>query len=222
MASLLKSLLAVLLGLGFLALEARAQSAAAAPKKPVIAFLGLTGNSDPQVGDAIARRIRDELDMDSELVSVPGEEVDKLFAKGILRGPDARPADPEALRREVGEAYFAYGVLERITVASKRKWWKPWAVKSEWTQGMRLRVTEGAQGKVIFDGVVAAAAKPESGFLFNPEGDWGKLPPLERDKRMRMMAEAVSVESAKALAKAVKDRTAPPSADSSNAPATPG
>ena len=214
-------MLAILLGLGFLALEARAQSrsAAAAAGRPAIAFLGMAEGSDPQLGETIVKRIRRELGVDSTLVSIPGEEVDKLFARGILRGPDASPTDAEALRREIGDAYLAYGILERIAVTSQRKWWKPWTVKSTWTQGLRLHVTEGARGPVIFDGLVASA-KPESGFLTGPEGDWGKLPPLEREKRMRSMAEMLSVETAKALAKAVKDRAAPAAASSDSA--TPG
>jgi hypothetical protein len=216
--SILKSLLAVLLGLGFLALDARAQGAPAeAPKKPAIAFLGLTEASDPQIGEDIGKRIRREIGADPELISVPGEKVAMLFAKGILRAPDARPDDPEALRREVGEPYFAYGSLERVSVTAKRTWWKPWSLKNTWTQGMRLHVVDGAKGEVVYDGLVAVAV-PEQGFLFAPEGDWGRIPPLERDKRLRIMAEAVSVQTAKALAKAVKDRQAAPAAGDAAAP----
>jgi hypothetical protein len=220
--SILKSVLAVLLGLGFLVLQSRAAPAAApaAGKKAAIAFLGLTDASDPQVGADIAKRIRGTLGADSALVSIPGEQVDKLFAKGILRAPDARPEDPEALRREVGDAYLAYGGLERIAVTSKRTWWKPWAVKNAWIQGMRLHIVDGAQGIVVMDSLVSAAV-PETGFLFAPEEDWGKLPPLERERRMRIMAEAVSVEAAKALAKAVKAR-APAPASPGNAAVPPG
>lgn len=216
--SLVKSMLAILLGLGFLFLTARAQTQAPSrpsgvtPRsgKPAIAFLGLTDASDPQIAGAMAQRIRGEIGNDSMLVSVPAEEVDKLFAQGILRDPDARPADPEALRREIGEAYLAYGSLERMSVATKRTWWKPWSLKSTWTQGMRLHA-DGPKGTAVFDGVVDAAVT-EPGFLFAPEEDWGKIPPLEREKRLRIMAEAVSVEAAKTLAKAVK----------SQAPAAPG
>jgi hypothetical protein len=217
--SLLKSLLAVLLGLGFLALQSRA--APAPEKKTAIAFLGLTEASDPQISAAIAKRIRGEIGADSALVSIPGEEVDKLFAKGILRAPDARPEDPEALRREVGEAYLAYGSLEGVAVTSKRILWKPWSLKNTWTQGMRLHVVDGTKGEVVYDGRVAAAV-PESGFLFAPEEDWGKVPPLERERRMRIMAEAISVEAAKALAKAVKGRAAAPATAGGNAPVSPG
>jgi hypothetical protein len=221
MTSLLKSMLAILLGLGFLVLQSRAQAPApAGAKKTAVAFLGLTDASDPQISAAIAKRIRGELEADSTVIAIPGEEIDKLFSQGILRGPDVRPEDPQALRREVGEAYLAYGSLERITVDSKRTWWKPWFVKNTWTQGMRLHVVDGIKGSVVFDSLVAAAVH-ESGFLFTPEEDWGKVPPLDREKRMRIMAEAVSVEAAKALAKAVKGRptTAPAPG---NVPATPG
>jgi hypothetical protein len=205
--SLLKSVLAILLGLGFLALQSRAQSPASAPvsKRTAVAFLGLTENSDPQISSSVAIRIRGALGADSGITAVPGEEIDKLFAKGILRGPDVRPDDPQALRREVGDAYLAYGSLERIGVSSKRTWWKPWAVKNTWTQGMRLHVVDGAKGAVVFDSLVIAAVK-EPGFVFTPEEDWGKVPPLEREKRIRIMADAVSIEAAKALAKALKTR----------------
>lgn len=214
-------MLAILLGLGFLVLQSRAQ-APAGTKKSAVAFLGLTDASDPQISAAIAKRIRGELESDPALTAIPGEEIDKLFSQGILRGPDARPADPQALRREVGDAYLAYGSLERVMVASKRTWWKPWSVKNTWTQGMRLRLVDGVKGSVVFDSLVAAAVH-EPGFLFAPEEDWGKIPPLEREKRMRIMAEAVSVEAAKALAKAVKGRSAPASAPApGTAPATPG
>jgi hypothetical protein len=219
---LLKSLLSILLALGFLALDARAQAEAPSPKTAV-AFLGMAEGSDPQVSDAIAKRIRIELGNDSGLLSVPEEDLARLYAKGILRAPDIRPEDPGALRREIGEAFLAYGRLERISVTTKRTWWKPWAVKNTWTQGMRLHVVDGLKGEVVFDAVVAAAV-PEAEFLFSPEEDWGRVPPLEREKRMRIMAEAISVEAAKALAKAVKERANPaaPVAPPGNAPATPG
>ena len=199
-------MLAILLGLGFLALQSRAQAPAA--KRAAVAFLGLTETSNPQLSAALTKSIRGRLGADSAIIAIPGEEVDKLFAKGILRGPDSRPGDPEALRREVGDAYLAYGSLEPLSVASKRTWWKPWAVKNTWTQGMRLHVVDGAKGAVVFDSLVAAAVR-EPGFVFNPEGDWGKVPPKERDRRMRIMADAVSIEVAKALAKAVKGRPTP-------------
>jgi hypothetical protein len=228
---ILKSLLSILLALGFLALDARAQAEGAstkveaAPKKASIAFLGMAEGSDPLVSEAIVKRIRIEIGNDSGLISVAGEDVARLYAKGILRDPETRPEDAAALRREIGEAFLAYGKLERITVASRRKWWKPWAVKNTWTQGMRLHVVDGPRGQVVFDAVVAAAV-PEAEFLFSPEEDWGKVAPLEREKRMRIMAEAVSVEAAKALAKAVKDRANPPApaepAAPGNPPATPG
>jgi hypothetical protein len=218
-------MLAILLGLGFLALQSRAQ-APAGTKKAAVAFLGLTDASDPQISAAIAMRIRGELGADPTLISIPGEEIDKLFSQGILRGPDLRPDDPQALRREVGDAYLAYGSLERITVDSKRTWWKPWSVKNTWTQGMRLHVVDGVKGSVVFDSLVAAAVH-EPGFIFTPEEDWGKVPPLEREKRMRIMAEAVSVEAAKALARAVKGHAAPASPPAAapapgNVPATHG
>jgi hypothetical protein len=225
MTSLVKSMLAILLGLGFLVLQSRAQPPAGS-KKPAVAFLGMTDASDPQISAAIAKRIRGELGSDPAVIAIPGEKIDQLFSQGILRGPDLRPVDPQALRREVGEAFLAYGSLGPITVACKRTWWKPWAVKNSWAQGMRLHVEDGFNGVVVLDSLVAASVR-EPGFIFAPEEDWGKVPPLEREKRMRIMAEAVSVEAAKALAKAVKGRPAPASAPASapapgNVPATHG
>src|SRR6478609_8612647 len=76
--SILKSLLAILLGLGFLALQSRAQApAAASAKKAAIAFLGLTDASDPQMRAVITQRIRGELAADTALITIPGETVDK-------------------------------------------------------------------------------------------------------------------------------------------------
>lgn len=219
MKSILKSLLAILLGLGFLALQSRAQTPAAGTKKPAIAFLGLTEGSDPQMRAVITQRIRGELAADTALLEVPGEKVDMLFAKGVLREPDARPENPEAVRREIGNAYLAYASLERLSVATKRTWWKPWSLKNTWTQGMRVEIVDGAKGTVVLDSLVATAVR-EPGFLFAPEEDWGKLPPLEREKRLRIMAEAVSVEAARTLGNAVKGRV--PAAATGNVPATPG
>lgn len=213
-------MLAILLGLGFLALQSRAQSPAPGTKKPAIAFLGLTEASDPQMRAVITQRIRGELAADSGLSAVPGEKIDKLFAKGILRETDVRPDDPEALRREIGNAYLAFASLERLSVATKRTWWKPWSLKNTWTQGMRVEIRDGAKGTVVLDSLVATAVR-EPGFILPPEEDWGKVPPLEREKRMRIMAEAVSVEAARILGNAVKARV-PAAAVAGNVPATPG
>jgi len=218
--SILKSLLAILLGLGFLALQSRAQAPAPVAKKPAIAFLGLTEASDPQMRAVITQRIRGELAADTGLSAVPGEKVDKLFAQGILREPDARLEDPEALRREIGNAYLASASLERLTVATKRTWWKPWSLKNTWTQGMRVKIMDGAKGNIVLDSLVATAVR-EPGFIFAPEDDWGKVPPLEREKRMRIMSEAVSIEAARVLGAAVKGRV-PAAAVAGNVPATPG
>ncbi len=225
MQTLLKTLLALSLGLGFLALDARAQdpaaAAAAAPaKKPTVAFLGLTEGSDPQVCDAITKRIRRELGADSALTSVSSEQVEMLYAKGVLRAPDARPEDPGAVSKALKAEYFAYGTLERIAVTSKRTWWKPWSTKVAWKQGMRLHVIDGTKGVVAFDGLVDAIM-PETNWL-DPEEDWGMIPPLEREGRLRAMAEAISVESAKSLAKTVKDKAAAAGTPPSAAPASPG
>ena len=53
---------------------------------------------------------------------------------------------------------------------------------------MRLHLVDGKKGEVVFDGMVDATI-PETALL-GPEEDWGKIPPLEREARLRVMASA--------------------------------
>lgn len=196
MGSIMKTLLALALGLGFLFLDLHA--------KPTVAFLGLSRDSDPRVSGDIARRIQWELGADTGLTAFSAEEVAVLYAKGVLTGPEAAPADMPKLAKGLGSQYYAFGKLEAAAVTSKRIIWKPWSLKVKWTQGLRLRVLDGSNGKVVFDGVVTCEV-PEKASFSRPDADLGKLSPMERESRLRIMAAAVSVDAAKALAKTVKE-----------------
>lgn len=197
MQSVIKTVLAVALGLGFLILDSHA--------KPSIAFLGLSRDSDPQVCDAISKRIQWELSADTGVTAFTREDVDMLYAKGLLRGPEAGPRDMPGLSKGLGAQYYAFGRLEPMAMESKRTWWKPWSVNVKWTQGLRLRILNGADGAMVFDGVVNGEVADKS-FLTGPESRWGRMSPLERETWLRKMALAVSLESAKMISKALKEK----------------
>ncbi|MDB5051737.1 MAG: hypothetical protein JWO30_4808 [Fibrobacteres bacterium] len=194
----MKTLLAISLGLGFLALDSHA--------KPSIAFLGLGRESDPQFSEAISKRIQWELSADTALYTYSNDEVALLFAKGILREPEAGPNDMPNLSKGLGAQYYAFGKLEPIAVASKRIMWMPWSIKVKWTQGLRLRVLE-SNGTVVFDGLVTAEV-PEKALFTAPDGKLGSMAPLERETYLRTMSAAVSVESARTVAKVLKEKAA--------------
>lgn len=224
MQTVLKTLLALAIAIGTLALDAGAQTdpasaPVAADPKPTVAFLGLDDEADPMVAKAITDAIRRQLDADSALLSTPDERIALVFGKGLLRKPEAGPADVVNLARVVGARFYAFGKLERISVTSKRVLWMPWSVKVQWDQAVRLRVIDSAQGAVVFDSRVDAAV-PEKALFMGPEENWSRMAPLEREKRMRIMAAAVSEVSAKAISKAVQERSAPvaPTADPSAPP----
>jgi hypothetical protein len=199
MNSIAKTLLAIILGLGFMVFDAHS--------KPTVAFLGLTRDSDPQFSEAISKRIQHELGADSALFAFPYEDVSLLFAKGVLSEPEAGPLDMPKLSKGMGAQYYAFGKLEPITMSSKRHRWMPWSIKVTWSQGMRLRVLDGRNGEVVFDGVVTAEV-PEKAVFIAPDGDLGRMSPLDRETYQRTMGMAVSVESAKALAKVLKEKAA--------------
>ncbi|MDB5106654.1 MAG: hypothetical protein JWP91_4343 [Fibrobacteres bacterium] len=199
MQSVAKTLLALALGLGFLALDLHA--------RPTVAFLGLDPESNPQISGDIAKRIHWELSADTGLSAFTLDEVSQLFAKGILAGPEAAPADMPKLAKGLGAQYYAFGKLEPIAVTSKRILWMPWSLKVKWSQGMRLRILDGTNGQVVFDGLVTGEI-PEKALFMGPDGRMGDLSPLERESRMRKMAAVVSVESAKTVAKVVKEKAA--------------
>jgi hypothetical protein len=199
MGSIMKTLLALALGSGLLVLDLHA--------RPTIAFLGLSRDSDPRVSGDIARRIQWELGADTGLAAFSAEEVAALFAKGVLSGPEAAPADMPKLAKGLGAQYYAFGKLEAAAVTSKRIIWKPWSLKVKWTQGLRLRVLDGSNGQVVFDALVTCEV-PEKALFSAPHADLGRLSPLERESRLRIMSTAVSLESAKALAKVIKEKAA--------------
>lgn len=200
MQTLLKTLLAIGLGLGFMALDVHA--------KPSLAFLGLGSDSDPRVSQSIAQGIQWELAGDTALFAYPGNEIALLFAKGVLRDPEAGPLDMPRLSKALGAQYYAFGTLEPIAMQSKRILWMPWSIRVKWTQGMRLRVVDGATGSVIYDGLVTAEV-PEKASFSAPESRLGNLSPLDRESRLRIMAAAVSAESARTLSKVVREKAAP-------------
>jgi hypothetical protein len=204
MNSIMKTLLALALGFGFLVLDIHA--------KPTVAFLGLTRDSDPRISGDIARRIQWELGADTGLAAFSAEEVAVLYAKGLLSEPEAVPADMPKLAKGLGAQYYAFGKLENVAVTSKRIIWMPWSLKVKWTQGLRLRVLDGSNGGVVFDGLVTCEV-PEKATFSAPDANLGKLSPLEREARLRIMAAAVSVESAKALSKALIEKAAGPAGE---------
>jgi hypothetical protein len=210
MQSLFKTLLAVALGLGFLALDLHA--------KPTVAFLGVSRDSDPQLCGDVTKRIQWELGADTSVRSLSAEEISVVFAKGLLQEPEAAPADMPKLAKGLGAQFYAFGRLEPVAVQSKRIIWMPWSLKLKWTQGMRLRILDGSNGEVVFDGVVAAEV-PEKGFLMPPEADMDKLSPMEREARTRKMALAVAVESARTVAKVLTEKTAAVASATEPAPA---
>ncbi|HKP94279.1 MAG TPA: hypothetical protein VJ385_00860 [Fibrobacteria bacterium] len=195
----MKTPLAIFLGLGFLALDLHA--------KPSVAFLGLSRESDPQVSEAISRRIQWELGADTALFAYPREEIALLFAKGVLLEPEAGPMDMPKLSKGLGAQYYAFGALEPIGVQSKRSRWLPWRIKVKWSQALRLRVLDGSNGTVVFDGLVTAEV-PEKALFSAPDGNLRAMSPLERETWLRTLGTAVSVESAKALAKVLKEKAA--------------
>lgn len=192
-----KILLACLLGLGFPPAEALS--------RPVLAFLGMGESTDPLIRRELAERIHWELAADTGISTVSREEVALLFAKGLLRGPAAVPADMPGLSREIRAGFYAFGDLQPMTVSSKRVWWKPWSLKVLRAQGLRLRVLEADSGKVVFDGIVTAEF-PETALFTAPEADMGRLPPMEREGFLRKAVAALSRESAKALSRAIKGK----------------
>jgi hypothetical protein len=130
-----------------------------------------------------------------------------LFAKGVLTEPEISPLDLPRLSKGMGAQYYAFGKLEGLSLACKRTWWKPWAVKVKWSQGIRMRVLEAASGQVVSDSLVSGDLADKA-FILEPT-PWEKMTPLEQDGFLRRMIPVVSLSSAKALAKVVKEKAAP-------------
>ena len=194
MRSVFRAWLVGALGLGCLGMDCHA--------KPALAFLGLSPDSDPLIRAELERRIRGELAADSSLSGFAQADIDMLFAKGILTGPEAGPRDMPRLARGLPAQFYAYGYLQPMTLSSSRIWWKPWKVNVTLAQGLRWRVLEGNAGRVIYDGIVPVTL-PEHAFLWAPENRFSRMGPLERDAYLRKLMPLLSAESAKALSKAV-------------------
>lgn len=198
MQSVFKTLLALALGIGFLALETRA--------KTTVAFLGIDPDTDPRFGKALSILIHQELAVDTALVSLPPKVVAGFLAKGELVLMETGPADIAKLKQGLDAGFYALGWLEPLTVANKRVWWMPWSVRTNWSQELRLRVLDGNTGEVVYDGRVPIQI-PEKHFLSGPEGNHSRQGALERDTRYRRMLPLLSSETAKAVSKVVGERT---------------
>jgi hypothetical protein len=209
MDTVLKTILACALGLGFMIMDAHS--------RPSLAFLGLSRDSDPMIREKLAGRIQFELSADTGLSVFSKDEVNTLFAKGLLNEPEAGPGDMARLAKGLGAQYYAFGRLQGLSNETSKKWWKPWDVKVKWNQAMRLRVLDGSTGATVFDGV-ASGTLDEKAFFVGPDA-WEKMGPLERDGYLNRMMAVLSVESAKTIAKAVKAKANPAKADTAAASA---
>lgn len=198
MQSVFKTLLALALGIGFLALETHA--------KTVVAFLGIDPDTDPRFGKALSTLIHQELAADTALVSLPPKAIDDFLAKRELVLMETGPADIAKLKQGLDAGFYAIGWLEPLSVANKRVWWMPWSVRTNWTQDLRLRVLDGKTGEVVYDAKVPVEI-PEKHFLSGPEGNHSKQGALERDSRYRRMLPLLSAETAKAVSKVIGERT---------------
>lgn len=197
----MKTLLAVALALGFLALESKAKTS--------VAFLGIDPDTDPLFSRALSTLIYQELEADTSLASRSRQAVGEFLAKAALERPDAGPRELPRLKQHLEASYYAYGRLEDLTVANKRVWWAPWSVKTNWSRALRLRVVDAANGETVFDGLVPAQI-PEKHFLHGPDGNLSRQSALDRDRQYRRILPFLSAETAKALAKVIADKGAKP------------
>ncbi len=211
MRPILKTLLACALGLGFLFLEAKA--------KPSIAFLGMNPDAQPMIYKKVENQIQKKLAADSALMIFPAEDIEMLYAKGILKNPEINAMDLPRLSQALGAQYFIFGSLEPVTFVTKRAKWKRWDLKTTWSQGMQLRILETSSGKAIFDGPITTEVE-EKGFINAPD-PWEKLSSLERDQYLQKMSSLLAIESANKIAKVIKEKSTPVGVDSSAKAASP-
>jgi hypothetical protein len=212
MGAILKTLLALGLGLGFLALDAPAQDAVPgqnAASNPTVAFLGIDNGTDPLFGRTFSAILHKDLSADSVLTVVPPRAVDDFLAAGGISFPLTGPADLVVLRNGLAADYYAFGWLEPLSVENSRKWWLPWRVNTEWRRDLRLRVLDGSTGRTVFDGKVEGRVA-EKHLFSGPDAGLSGKDPVERDSRQRRMLPVLSSETAKVLARAV---ASPPAAD---------
>ena len=201
MKGILKTILACLLGLGYLALDAHS--------KPSLAFLGFTSDSDPRIKDSFARQINFELKSDTGLSLFSTDEISMLYTKGFIKNADIGNLDLPLLSKTLGAQFYAYGRLETnvITSENKRIWYKPWDVSTKWNEGLRLRLLDATQGEIILDSV-ATGVMTQKSFVIAPDAFNG-LSVYEKEKYIQEMMTLVSKEAAKILSKAIKAKTQP-------------
>jgi hypothetical protein len=215
MRSVAKTLLALALAMGFLALDAKAQT----KTKATVAFLGIDPATDPLFGRALSGLIHQDLAADTGLASLPAKAVDDFLRKASFDRPEAGPGDIARLKLGLEAKYYAFGRLQELVVENKRVWWMPWTVKTKWTRTLRMRVVDGGTGETVFDGVVPAEI-PEKHFMKGPKADFSRQGAVERDHKYRRMLPFLSAEAAKALSRIVAEKSAgPASAQAGDAPA---
>lgn len=200
MQTVLKTVCAILLALGFLLLDARG-----AATRPIVAFLGLRADTDPLFHAELTKSIRRDLSADTSVASLPASEIDKLSATGALKGPEISAYDIPKLSAS-GAQYYAFGWMEPVTLEVKRKWTKPWDVNVRWSQSLRLRVL-GPDGSQVYDGLVPAEISEKS-LILAPDAPSAKMAPADRDRCERRMLPVLSEGAAKMLAKVITERAA--------------
>ena len=198
MQSVFKTLLALALGIGFLALETHS--------KTTVAFLGIDPATDPRFGKSLANLIHQELAADTALASLPPKIIENYLSKEDIDLGRVGPADIGRLKLGLDAGFYAVAWLEPLAVANKRVWWMPWSVRTNWTQGLRLRVLDGKTGETISDSKVPVQI-PEKHFLSGPDGNHSRAGAMERDSRYRRMRPLLSTETAKALSKVVGEKS---------------
>ncbi len=204
MQTVFKTVLALVLALGYLVMDAYS--------KPSLAFLGFDRESNPLIRDNLRSRIQFELAADTGLIAFSNSEVAALFSKGVLSEPDVSPVDLPRLSKELSAQYFAFGQMETLESVSKRIWWKPWRLKVTWSQEIRLRVLEASTGILVYDGRVTGHLADKA-LLTGPK-PIQLMSPLEKEGYLNRMLSVLALETSKTLAKAVKEKTAPAGAAS--------
>lgn len=194
-----KSVLSLILGAGVLVSLSQAKTS--------VAFLGIDPETDPLFGRALTALIHQDLAADTGLASLPPRDVSAFLARAALAKPEAGAAEIGLLKRNLEASYYAFGRLEDLRVSNKRIWWKPWAVATEWTRILHLRVLDGATGETIFDGRIPALIA-EKNLFTGPDGRLSEAGALERDRQYRRMLPFLSAEAVKALGKVLGERAA--------------
>ncbi len=207
MDAVVKTLLACVLGIGFIILDTHA--------KPTVAFLGLTENSDPLIRESLGNQIQYELTADTNLFVFSKEAVARVFSQGLIAQPEISAMDLPRLSEGLGAQYFSFGKLESLGFTTKRARWKPWSVRVRWNQNLRLRILETTTGKSVFDGLIVGQLS-DTAFLMGPD-PWSEMTSLEKDVYLKRMVSVLSQEAAQILGRTIKEKTAPPGTANSTA-----